>query len=115
VKIETLYPYPKNKTQFAWSHHVTVPPEPGCYALATYSGNVLYVGLATASIRDRMAVHLDADEKRKVGELGAAFWFYYLSSPASEVGRIERGWMNQSVLEDGDTPSPTKRLSMLRK
>ena len=63
MKVDRLRPFPNRKTQFAWSHHVTVPEQPGCYALVTYGGDVLYVGLATASIRDRMGVHLDAADK----------------------------------------------------
>jgi len=35
VKVDRLRPLPNQKTKFAWSHHVTVPEQPGCYALVT--------------------------------------------------------------------------------
>ena len=109
MKVERLVPAPNQKTQFAWSHHVTVPNEPGCYVLATYHDDVLYVGLATASIQNRMGAHLDTPSKRKGDLAGVPFWFHYLVRPAIEVRPIERGWMNQAILEDGDMP-PLNRV-----
>lgn len=104
MKVDRLRPLPHQKTKFAWSHHVTVPEQPGCYALVTYSGDVLYVGLATASIRARMGAHLDTPEKRTPGVQGVAYWFHYVLCPTAEVGPIERGWLNQAILEDGERP-----------
>jgi hypothetical protein len=109
MKVERLVPAPDRQTRFAWSHHVTVPNEPGCYALVTYHGDVLYVGLATASIRNRMASHLDTQAKRDGSRLGVPFWFYYLVRPGLEVGSVERGWMNLAILEDGTMP-PLNRV-----
>jgi hypothetical protein len=99
---------PDQRTQFAWSHHVTLPEQPGCYALVTYSGEVLYVGLASDSIRDRMGCHLETPEKRRAGAPGVAYWFYYRLCAASEVNRVERGWINQAILEDGARPPLNK-------
>jgi hypothetical protein len=111
VKVDQLRPVPDQKTQFAWPHHVTVPDQPGCYALVTYSGDVLYVGLATVSIRDRMGAHLDARDKRTPVAQGAAYWLYYVLRMSGEVGPIERGWMNQAILEDGEKPVLNKIYS----
>jgi hypothetical protein len=113
MRVECLTPYPDQKTQFAWSCHVTVPDQPGCYALVTYGGNILYVGLATTSIRSRMGSHLDTDAKRKGSGLGVPFWFYYLVRAMGEVAPIERGWMNQSILQDGEMPPLNKVYSPL--
>ncbi len=113
MKVDRLCPIPDQRTDFAWSHHVTVPEQSGCYALVTYSGEVLYVGLATDSIRDRMGVHLDTPAKRIAGPSGAPFWFYYILRTAVEVGSIERGWMNQAILEDGAMPPLNKVYSPL--
>src|SRR5262249_36878291 len=99
----------ESHTKFAWSHHASVPEEPGCYALTTFAGDVLYVGLATASIQSRMGAHLETAAKRKGGPQGVPFWFYYTVRAASEVGPIERGWMNQAILDDGDMP-PLNRV-----
>lgn len=104
MRVDQLNPTPDEQTKFAWSHHVIVPDQPGCYALVTFGGDVLYVGLATTSIRSRIASHLDAPLKRQGTGLGVAFWIYYILLPAAEVNRIERGWMNQAILEDGVLP-----------
>lgn len=106
-----LRPSPRTYTQFAWSHHVTVPELPGCYALVTYAGIVLYVGLASSTMAGRMAVHLETEEKRRGTPNGVPFWFYYLACSALEVNALERGWMNQSILEDGDIPPLNKVYS----
>lgn len=109
VRVDSLLPKPDQKTRFAWSHHVTVPDKPGCYALVTYNGDVLYVGLATKSIRSRMANHLDTEEKRAGTNLGVAFWFYFLVEDSIKVAAVERGWMNQAKLEDAEMP-PLNRV-----
>lgn len=113
MRAEKLSPKPDQRTRFAWSHHVTVPEKPGCYALVTFGGDVLYVGLATASIQDRMGCHLDTEEKRKGTELGVPFWFDYLVEDPFRVAAIERGWMNQAVLTDGEMPALNKISSPL--
>jgi hypothetical protein len=102
--VSDLVPAPDGRTQFAWSHHKAVPAAPGCYAIANYHGRVLYVGLATTSIRDRMGAHLDTPSKRSVGPQGVGFWFYYIQRPSLDVGPVERGWMNQALLMDGALP-----------
>lgn len=104
MRVERLSPAADQHTRFAWSHHVAVPNQPGCYALVTYGGDVLYVGLAKTSLQNRMGSHLDTPSKRNGSYLGAPFWFYYLLRPATEVHPIERGWMNQAILDDGEMP-----------
>ena len=110
---EDLSPKPNQRTRFAWSHHVTVPDQPGCYALVTFSGHVIYVGLATGSIRSRMGSHLETEEKRRGTDLGVPFWFDYLVREAKSVAAIERGWMNQAILADGEKPPLNKVNSPL--
>jgi len=109
MRVEGLLPVPEHRTQFAWSCHRVVPESAGCYALATFAGDVLYVGLATSSIRSRMGDHLDTASKRKGTALGVPFWFHYLVCAPDDVGAIERGWMNQAKLEDGRIP-PLNRI-----
>jgi hypothetical protein len=109
MRVERLLPAPGEKTRFAWSHHITVPDLAGCYALVTFHGDILYVGLATASIRSRMGDHLDTAAKRVGTDLGVPFWFYYLVQTDKPVAPIERGWMNQAILEDGEMP-PLNRV-----
>ena len=111
MHVDKLRPLPQERTEFAWSRHQGVPDHSGSYALVTYSGEVLYLGLATRSIRDRMAAHLDTPEKRKPDGWRAPFWFYYVVRPAVDVASIERGWMNQAILEDGTMPVLNKVYS----
>jgi hypothetical protein len=56
-----------------------------------------------------MESHLDAATKRMGSALGTPFWFYYILRTTVEVGPIERGWMNQAILEDGEIP-PLNRI-----
>jgi hypothetical protein len=109
MKVERLKPQAEHRTKFAWSHYVALPTAPGCYALVTYGGDVLYVGLATTSIRNRVEAHLDSALKRQGTEIGVPFWVDYVVRPRAEVNRIERGWMNVAILEDGDIP-PLNRV-----
>jgi hypothetical protein len=113
VKIHQLRPAPVKRTQFSWSHRVVVPNQPGCYALVAYSGDILYIGLSSISIGDRMARHLDTIEKRKPAAQCVAFWFYYLLCAPARVRPIERGWINQVELEDGTKPPLNKIASPL--
>lgn len=108
-----LIPKPDQRTRFAWTHHVSVPDKPGCYALVTYDGHVLYVGLATSSIRSRMGSHLETEAKRQGTDLGVPFWFDYLVQEATKVAAIERGWMNEAILADGEMPPLNKVYSPL--
>jgi hypothetical protein len=109
MKIEQLVPAPTQQTRFAWSHQKGVPSEPGCYVLATYHGDVLYVGLASASIQNRMSSHLETPAKREGASAGVPFWFYYIVLQPLQVNPVERGWMNQAILEDGEMP-PLNRV-----
>ncbi len=109
LNVKQLNPSPTHWSQFAWSHHVTVPDEPGCYVLATYAGEVLYVGMATGSIRNRMGNHLNTPTKRAGGPSGLPFWFYYILRTGNDIPVTERGWMNQAILQDGEMP-PLNRI-----
>lgn len=109
MKVEQLVPLPEHQTRFAISHLAMVPDQPGCYALTTYSGDVLYVGLATKSVRSRIGAHLEVPEKRKGSSTGVPFWVHYILRLATQVGPIERGWMNEAILRDGQMP-PLNRV-----
>lgn len=60
-----------------------------------------------------MGSHLDTEAKRKGTELGVPFWFDYLVVAAAQVASIERGWMNQAILLDGEMPALNKVYSPL--
>ncbi len=58
-----------------------------------------------------MGSHLDTEAKRKGTDLGVPFWFDYLVEDGAKVAAIERGWMNQSILADGEMPALNKVYS----
>jgi hypothetical protein len=60
-----------------------------------------------------MGCHLDTEAKRKGTNLGVPFWFDYLIGDPTKVAAIERGWMNQAILADGETPALNKVYSPL--
>jgi hypothetical protein len=60
-----------------------------------------------------MEKHLKTEEKRKGTPDGVPFWLYYLECATCDVNAVERGWMNQSILEDGDIPPLNKIYSPL--
>lgn len=113
MTVEQLSPLPDAKYNFSFKSWKYVPKQPGCYALATYSGEVLYVGL-TVNLYRRFSEHRDTEEKRNPTKLGAAYWFYYLAGDDSEIHRIERGWMNQPLAIHGALPILNKVYSPVR-
>lgn len=104
MTVEQLRPKPTQRVRFEWPYKGSVPEQSGCYVLATYRKDVLYVGLATTSIRSRMVVHLDTKEKRQGAPNGVPYWFYFIELAPENVHSVERGWMNQSILEDESVP-----------
>lgn len=106
--VTELRPQPSLRVKFAWTHFNQVPAESGCYVLTNFSGNVLYVGQATSSIRDRFCAHLESSEKRTQGPLGVPFWCYFLPWDGKKVSVVEQGWINQSILGTGKRPPLNK-------
>ena len=109
MRVTSLRPAVVEHTEFLWSRHVEVPTVPGCYVLAAFDMTVLYVGLASKNLAGRMGNHLEDDLKRKGWAGKIPYWFYYLRLPAAGVRTLERGWLNQSILEDGALP-PLNRV-----
>lgn len=102
--VSSLRPSVTERAQFLWSEHKAVPSEPGCYVIASYDLTVLYIGLATRSVRSRMGDHLDSAAKRKGAKGLLPYWLYFRLVAPTEVHALERGWLNQSILEDGALP-----------
>lgn len=104
MNVSFLSPPVQVALPFAWSYEKQVPSLPGNYALVSFAGLILYVGLTTTSLRTRMRCHLDDLTKRQGTFDGVPYWFQYRLGEPDQVARIERGWMNQCVLEDGALP-----------
>lgn len=78
-----------------------MPSANGCYALTTFEGEVLYVGL-TVSLRDRMGQHLEDERKTGLTKLGRAFFFHWIER--ADLERVERTWLNIHIENEGKMP-----------
>lgn len=101
MKVEKLVPPPSGRLSFRRSHQKFLGPRPGCYALVTFSGVVLYVGL-TINLHRRMGNHLDTPAKTAETAEGRAFWFYWKET--AQINKVERTWMNIHIQHEGRIP-----------
>ena len=103
MKVGELSPAVVKRVQFTLRYQKRVPSESGCYVLATFEGDVLYVGLS-CDLNRRFGEHRGSDEKCEATLLGKAFWFYFLEQPEKEILRLERSWLNQYCSIHGERP-----------
>ena len=101
MKIQYLQPFPDHQENFRRDRERFIPKMPGCYVLATFQNDVLYVGL-TKNLRRRFEDHLNDPEKISRTENGTAFFFYWLE--CDDLEKVERTWQNECELEDGVLP-----------
>ena len=104
MKVSKLAPLPVSKTDFSYQALKFVPAKPGCYALTSYSEDVLYIGLSkNLSIRIRQ--HLDNPKKHEVTELGKSYFVHLIIlENENEAYKVERGWLNIHELNEGKLP-----------
>ena len=112
MKTDALVPPVTTRVRFSLSDRFKVPEQPGCYALASHDGDVLYVGLAT-NLRRRLRDHRESDEKRAAAKGRRADWFHFALCAGPELPRVERGWMNQYETLHGELPPMNKVYSPL--
>jgi excinuclease UvrABC nuclease subunit len=113
MKVNQLVPTVELRVKFNFSDHKFVPKESGCYVLATFDNEVLYIGL-TDNLNRRFAEHRDNKEKRQQTSQGSAFWFYYLLYNEKEIDRLERTWINIHTEIHGVMPILNKVNSPVR-
>lgn len=101
MKVATLNPQPESREPFRRDRQKFVPSKSGCYVLAAFEGEILYVGLAS-NLRQRVGQHLDNPAKVEPGPHGRAVWFHWLEFDHLE--RLERTWMNQHLVSEGRLP-----------
>jgi excinuclease UvrABC nuclease subunit len=107
MNVADLNPASTSKVRFNLSKQKLVPAKCGCYALVTFDGTILYVGLAL-SLQNRFFQHRDSKEKCSPTPDGLAFWFYFIECPELEMNRIERTWQQQHVHLHGRLPIMNK-------
>jgi hypothetical protein len=103
LKISELTPLPELKVRFKGISFKTVPKTHGCYVLTSFTGEILYIGLAI-NLNARFLQHLDNSEKIAATNDGKAIWFYYLQYDAKNLPRLERTWLNQFLSIHGHLP-----------
>ena len=113
MRINQLVPQLDKQVEFSLRYRRFIPKEAGCYALAAYNDEVLYLGL-TEDLHRRFAQHRNGKEKCSKTPQGTAFWFYYLTCPMKELNRIERSWLNQHEELHGVWPVLNKVFSPVR-
>lgn len=96
-----LVPPPGNAETFEPRRARFVPERAGCYALATFSRVVLYIG-RTTNLRTRIKQHLADDEKVKPTRYGRVTVFLWIE--CDDIERIERTWTNLYILREGRLP-----------
>jgi vacuolar-type H+-ATPase subunit B/Vma2 len=110
VKVAALVPAVTANVRFSLRDRKRLPAESGCYALASFEGDILYVGLA-ADLSRRFCQHREDDSKRQATRGVAVTWFYYATFPKANLRRVERGWMNQYRDRHGELPPLNKVYS----
>lgn len=106
--VNLLVPTPLKKESFHPSREKYIPERSGCYALTTFDGNVLYVGLAK-NLRRRMHDHLDDPMKTNATSVGRAILFYWIES--ADINKVERTWLNIHASQEGVYPILNKIYS----
>ncbi len=103
MTVNNLIPQPQSRVRFSLSNWKLVPKSSGCYALTTFDGVILYLGLSE-NLHRRFSEHRDTDAKRLPTQSGLATWFYYLLCDSEQLNRVERTWLNEYVTEHGVLP-----------
>ena len=101
--IQNLKPSPIDKFNFKLSSIKNIPKESGCYVLTTFSGDILYIGLAV-NLQNRFKQHLDNINKISPTSNGKAVWFYFKLYDPKNLNKLERSWINQYVETHGEFP-----------
>lgn len=112
MNVSTLAPAVSQRQQFTFQFQKFMPPMPGCYALTTFDGTVLYVGLSV-NLQSRFGQHRSNPAKCVVTPHGKAFWFYFLPLPEAQLNLVERTWLNAHESVHGAKPFFNKIASPL--
>lgn len=108
MKANDLQPEPNLKVKFDYQGIRNVPETCGCYVLANFHGEIIYLGLAN-NLKARALQHFDNEEKRGITMMGKSFWFFYIELEGEKmIYRTERGWLNQYELQHGVLPPLNK-------
>lgn len=106
MKVADLDPRPTERVSFdGWAQRVDAPLAVGCYVLAAFNGDILYIG-QSLWVRSRMRAHLDNPRKRVRTASGVPHWLYYHLCEESELRALESGWIRQYESRNGGRMPP---------
>lgn len=105
MNVSALIPRPSCSEPFRRSRERFIPQTSGCYALTSFDGTILYIGL-TGALRRRFREHLDNPEKRAARPDGRAVLFHWTET--SDVNKVERTWLNAHLASEGSLPGLNK-------
>ena len=106
MKVSELTPAPAERIRFnGWRQRTASPLSPGCYIIASFKDDILYIG-QSKRISGRMKEHLTDLCKRQCTPYGVAYWLYhFVCENKGELNALERGWVLQhKAREDGEMP-----------
>lgn len=101
MNLDKLMPPVTGSESFRKSRESFIPDVAGCYVLATFKGEVLYIGLATR-LRRRVAQHLDNPGKTVLTPMGRAVMVHWRMADELEV--LERTWLLTHEQHEGRLP-----------
>ena len=104
MKISDLIPPANLLARFERLPLLLLPASPGCYVIANFNKEIMYVGQSD-NIRRRLAEeHLF--DKRIAGKtiLGVAFYAAVLLEVEHKLDALETGWINEYRIRHGKLP-----------
>lgn len=108
MKVASLRPPPAQSQVFdlKWANHI--PQGSGCYVLAAFSDEILYIG-ETKSLRRRFKQHLNDNEKTNPTAKGRALHFYWLEAGEEKIAELENAWLQRHEALCGKKPILNKK------
>lgn len=104
MTFNSLKPKIETTVEFEYSKQKIIPQSFGCYIISNFNNEIMYIGKAT-SLKNRFTNHLETEEKISKTYLGKAYWFSFREcKDAFEIAKLERGWLNEYVLNKGELP-----------
>ena len=110
MNISALRPALGPSESFRRARHRFIPKLAGCYALTTFTGEIIYLGL-TRNLWRRFVEHLDTPEKTRPTPIGKATTFWWLVT--DECESTERAWLNLYESHEGKLPPLNRAASPL--